>query len=125
MAARADQPLAGLGIWWRNRRLILIVLYLIERLHPQKWTMPKRWYVVILFVFFVLGASFITWKDQQSENISTPKKVDDLTEKQRSLTQSDFSIETLSDIFAELPSGAQATWIIRLDNRGASAAIRG
>jgi hypothetical protein len=45
--------------------LILIVLLMVEKFHPRGWTMPKRWYAVIIGAFFVLGASFMAWRDER------------------------------------------------------------
>ncbi len=44
--------------------LILIIIVMIEKFHPRGWTMPKRWYAVIIGAFFVLGASFMAWRDE-------------------------------------------------------------
>lgn len=59
--------------------LILLLLYGIERLHPKGWTVPKKWYAVILGAFFVLGASYTSWKDERSAKVEAEKKLEQLT----------------------------------------------
>jgi hypothetical protein len=64
---------------------VLIILLLVEKFHPKGWTMPKRWYAVLVAMFFVLGSSFYTWKDEldratqmQGERDQKQRELDDL-----------------------------------------------
>jgi hypothetical protein len=43
---------------------ILIVTQLV-----WGWTMPKIWYILIFIVFFILGASFIAWRDEHRKSM--------------------------------------------------------
>jgi hypothetical protein len=62
--------------------LILVNLY--ERL--KGWSMPRFWYALIFVVFFVLGASFMVWKDQRRMWLEEHKRAEALDKKLDSLS---------------------------------------
>jgi hypothetical protein len=60
--------------------LVILIVSLIERMRGR--TMSKKWYVLLFVVCFILGASFMVWKDEhqtvqrletQIEKLSIPK----------------------------------------------------
>jgi len=101
----------------------LIILFLVEKFHPKGWTMSKRLYAAIIGAFFVLGASFMTWKDQRESIDSLQAQITSLKSQLDSLSTSQFKVTPLTGIFGVIPQGSQATLVLRLNNTGASTAI--
>lgn len=44
---------------------VILVVYLIERLRGH--AMDNGWYVLLFVVLFILGASFMVWKDEHGK----------------------------------------------------------
>jgi hypothetical protein len=102
---------------------VVIVILIVEKLHPKGWTMSKRWYVVMISAFFVLGASFMTWNDQQQQIVSLNGSVRDLNDKLNALTETQFTMEPLQGVIGTVPGGSQVTFVLRISNMGAASAI--
>ncbi len=51
----------------------ILLLLLMERF--SKFTMSKKWYFIIFIVFFIIGSSFVTWKDKNDELIAIQNKL--------------------------------------------------
>lgn len=45
--------------------VVILLVYLIERLRGK--TMNNAWYIVLFVVVFILGASFMVWKDEHQQ----------------------------------------------------------
>ena len=69
---------------------VLLVLFLLERYHPRGWTVPKRYHFLIVAAFFVLGASFMTWKDQYELATQRQRELDRLAKPEFTLILSQF-----------------------------------
>jgi hypothetical protein len=52
---------------------ITILVYVIERLKGR--TMKNEWYVLIFIIAFILGASFVVWKNEYSKRISLETQI--------------------------------------------------
>lgn len=48
---------------------VLLIVYFI--VWWRGWTMPKIWYALIFFVFFIVGSSFIVWRDEHLAHLKT------------------------------------------------------
>jgi hypothetical protein len=44
---------------------VILIVYLLERLWGR--TMNNLWYVLLFVVLFILGASFMVWKDEHRQ----------------------------------------------------------
>lgn len=54
--------------------LVILLVYLLERFRGR--TMPKRWYIIVFIVFYIIGASFVTWKDEHEQVVSLTQKLE-------------------------------------------------
>jgi hypothetical protein len=52
----------------------VILPYLLER--SQGWTMSKLWYIPIFTLFYILGASFMAWKDEHKSVIDLTNQLE-------------------------------------------------
>jgi hypothetical protein len=55
--------------------LIVIVLFLFERL--RRWTMPKLWYILFFIAFFMVGASFIVWRQEFHKRTDLERRLEE------------------------------------------------
>jgi len=107
----------GLG----GAALILINLY--ERL--RNWTMPKRWYALMFVFFFMLGASFMTWRDQRDQVRSERSETDGLRKRIEDLAQPKFEMHILSSLLGDQAkkSDSYAVVVARLNNLGSESSV--
>ena len=53
--------------------VIVLIIYLTERFRGQ--AMNKKWYALLFIVLFILGASFMVWKDKNNQLIVLQSKL--------------------------------------------------
>jgi hypothetical protein len=77
---------------------VLLVLVLLERYHPRGWTVPKRYHFLLVAAFFVLGASFMTWKDQYELATQRQQELDRLAKPEFTVIFAQFEDAYSSDL---------------------------
>jgi hypothetical protein len=101
----------------------ILVINLIERLRER--TMPKRWYALVFIVLFIIGASFLTWEDQNNLLTAKTSETVKLTGKLDELTKPRFDFHPLLLIMGSFAGtfSSHMGMLLRLSNLGSDSAI--
>jgi hypothetical protein len=99
----------------------IVVIALVEQF--TSWKMNSSWRIVLVFVFFVLGASFMTWKNERKLVVNQSEYIASLQKQVASLNQSEITGEIEFSILGKQFEGSQAGLIVSLHNNGAASSI--
>jgi len=85
--------------------------------------MNPKWQLLILLVFFVLGASYMLWRDDQKENARLFAANSQLQQRINDLTLSAITGEIQFAILGKRATGSHAAIIVEIKNEGAPTGI--
>ena len=103
---------------------VLLILNLLQGL--RGWKMNKLWQVVLFLVLFVIGASYMAWRDERKSVLDLQSTSKGLQQKLDDLTVPIFELEILQAHVSPIPSGhTQIVFVGDLKNKGADAAVIG
>lgn len=100
---------------------VLLIINLVQA--ATGWKMSAKWQLLILLVFFVIGASYMLWRDDQKGKIRLQSVISGLQRSLDDLTLSAITGEIRYAIRGQQGSGSHVAVIVEIKNSGASTGI--